>query len=122
MRGLSAGGRLAAIGVLVGGVALLALLLFGGGASDYTVQIEFRNAGQLVTGDEVQVGGAPVGSVRKIKLAPNGIVVVTATVEEPFAPLRNGTRATIRQVSQAGVPQRYARPALPPANAPDAGT
>jgi phospholipid/cholesterol/gamma-HCH transport system substrate-binding protein len=121
MRGLSAGGRLAAIGALVGGIALVALLLFGGGGSGYSVRIEFRNAGQLVKGDEVQVGGAPVGSVQKIKLAPNGIVVVTATVDEPFAPLRNGTRATIRQVSQAGIANRYVDLALPSGTARDAG-
>ena len=111
---------MAAIGALVGGIALLALILFGG-SSDYTVRIEFRNAGQLVRGDEVQAGGVPVGSVRNIKLAPNGIVVVTATVEKPFAPLRHGTRATIRQVSQAGVANRYVDLAMPPGNAPDAG-
>src|SRR4051794_802317 len=121
MRGLGAGGRLAAMGALVGGIALVALLLFGGGGSDYSVRIEFRNAGQLVKGDTVQVGGAPAGSVRRIELAPNGLVVVTATVDEPFAPLRHGTSATIRQVSQAGVANRYVDPALPPGNARDAG-
>jgi phospholipid/cholesterol/gamma-HCH transport system substrate-binding protein len=120
MRGLSAGGRLAAVGALVGATVLVALLLFGGGGQDYTVRIEFRDAGQLVKGDSVQVGGVPVGSVQRIGLAPNGLAVVTASVDKPFAPLRNGTRATIRQVSQAGVANRYVDLALPPGNAPHA--
>ena len=42
--------------------ALVAFLLFGGGGG-YEVTARFLNAGQLVKGNVVQIGGAPAGSV-----------------------------------------------------------
>jgi phospholipid/cholesterol/gamma-HCH transport system substrate-binding protein len=115
---LSAGGRFAAIGALIGAAVLLALLLFRDGSHPYRVQIEFRNASQLVVGDAVQIGGTNGGEVEKIKLAPNGLAVVTARIDAPYVPLRLGTKATIRQTSQAGVANRYIDLAIPPGNAP----
>ena len=50
-------------------VILLAawLLLFrGDGGTDYTLL--FENAGQLVRGNDVQVGGRRVGSIKSIEL------------------------------------------------------
>ena len=60
--------RTAAAGALALAVALAVwLLLFrGDGGTEYTLL--FQNAGQLVTDDDVQVGGRRVGSVREIEL------------------------------------------------------
>ena len=46
-------------------VAIVAILLFGGG-SCYEVKAIFQNAGQLVKGNQVEVGGQPVGKVTDI--------------------------------------------------------
>jgi len=53
-------GRVAAILALIGAVAVVLLLVLGGGSS-YTVTAEFENASQLVTGNNVNVAGVPVG-------------------------------------------------------------
>jgi phospholipid/cholesterol/gamma-HCH transport system substrate-binding protein len=87
-------------------VALVALLLFGGGSS-YQVKLQTENASQLVKGDLVQVAGAPVGKVTKIGLSPNGQALITITVSDDYAPLRDGVRAVIRQASLSGIANRY---------------
>jgi phospholipid/cholesterol/gamma-HCH transport system substrate-binding protein len=87
-------------------VALAAwLLLRDGGGTEYT--LVFENAGQLVPDNDVQVGGRRVGSVRSIELTENNLAAVKVRVEEPFAPLREGTRATIRLTSLSGIANRY---------------
>ena len=55
---------------------------------------DFQNAAQLVKGNLVQVGGAPVGKVTNIDLTPDGQAEVTMTIDDDYAPLRRGTRAT----------------------------
>jgi phospholipid/cholesterol/gamma-HCH transport system substrate-binding protein len=94
-------------------VALAAwLLLFrGGGGTEYTLL--FENAGQLVPGNDVQVGGRRVGSVESIELTEDNQAAVKVRVEEPFAPLRDGSQATIRLTSLSGIANRYV--ALTPA-------
>jgi phospholipid/cholesterol/gamma-HCH transport system substrate-binding protein len=88
-------------------VALAAwLLLFrGGGGTEYTLL--FENAGQLVPDNDVQVGGRRVGSVSSIELTDDNQAAVKVRVEEPFAPLREGTKATIRLTSLSGIANRY---------------
>ena len=87
-------------------VALAAwLLLRDGGGTEYT--LVFENAGQLVPDNDVQVGGRRVGSVRSIELTENNQAAVKVRVEEPFAPLREGTKATIRLTSLSGIANRY---------------
>ncbi len=59
--------RIAAVGALALVVLIVAYLVFApwGGAS---YKLEFAEADQLVRGDQVQVGGVPVGSVTNIEL------------------------------------------------------
>ena len=47
---------------LVVAIALIALAMFGDSES-YRVKAVFQNAGQLVPGNEVRVGGQPVGDI-----------------------------------------------------------
>jgi phospholipid/cholesterol/gamma-HCH transport system substrate-binding protein len=98
--------RVLALGAL-GVVALvLALLVFsGGGGADY--QLLFENASQLVRGDQVTVGGQPVGSVTDIALTSDYRARITIHVNSPLAPLHEGTTAQIRVPSLSGVANRY---------------
>ncbi len=63
--------RIAAIAGVLAAAALVAFLLFGGGGG-YQVTARFLNAGQLVKGNVVQIGGVPSGSVSSIKITPDG--------------------------------------------------
>jgi phospholipid/cholesterol/gamma-HCH transport system substrate-binding protein len=125
MRTFSGIGRVAALGAVIAAVALVALLLFGGGTGGYKVKARFLNAGQLVNGNPVQVGGVPVGSVKDIKIADNGQAEITLEIDEDHSPLRRGTLAAIRQFSQSGIANRYVDLTMPPNGSeeiPDGGT
>jgi phospholipid/cholesterol/gamma-HCH transport system substrate-binding protein len=107
--------RAAAAGALALAVALAVwLLLFkGDGGTEYTLL--FESAGQLVKDDDVQVGGRRIGSVRDIQLTGDNRAAIKITVQEPYAPLREGTQAVIRLTSLSGIANRYV--ALTPAPA-----
>ena len=115
MRSLSAIGRVAAVGALIAALVLVALVFFGnGGAGGYKVNARFLNAGQLVKGNPVQVGGVPVGSVEGIKITADGHAEIELSIDGDHSPLRRGTRAEIRQFSQSGLANRYVDLKLPP--------
>ena len=114
MRSLTGVGRAAALGAVIAAVVLVALLLFGAGSGGYEVTAKFINAGQIVKGNPVQAGGAPIGSVKDIKIADDGQAEIKFSVEDDHAPLRDGTRATIRQLSQSGIANRYVDLSIPP--------
>jgi phospholipid/cholesterol/gamma-HCH transport system substrate-binding protein len=94
-----------AIGAVI--VVLFAawLFLLRGGGHEYT--LIFENAGQLVKGDNVQIGGRPVGSVKAIALTSNNQAAIKVSVNEPYAPLHEGTEAVIRLTSLSGIANRY---------------
>jgi phospholipid/cholesterol/gamma-HCH transport system substrate-binding protein len=96
-----------AVLIAVALVAVLAvyLLVLGGGGHEYT--LIFQNAGQLVKGDNVDVGGEPVGSVKSIELTSDNRAAVKISVDEPYAPLHEGTQAVIRLTSLSGIANRY---------------
>jgi phospholipid/cholesterol/gamma-HCH transport system substrate-binding protein len=96
---------LAIVGVIVA-VAVVAVLLFGSGGG-YHVNAEFQSASQLVKGNLVEVGGTQVGKVEDISLEPNGLAAVKIGVDGDFAPLHEGTTATIRVNSLSGIANRY---------------
>ena len=116
-QGLSAA-RAIALSALVLAVLLAGyLLLFrGGSGKEYTLL--FQTAGQLVKDDDVQVAGRRVGSVRSIELTNDNQAAVKIRVEEPYAPLHEGTHATIRLTSLSGIANRYVALSLGPGNAP----
>lgn len=110
--------RGAAIGAIGAVVVVLAFVLFGGGGGGYKYHLIFQTAGQLVKGDEVQVGGRPVGTVDSISLTKDNRAQVDVTVEDGIAPLHRGTNATVRLTSLSGVANRYVQLDLGPNNAP----
>ncbi|MDX6648867.1 MAG: phospholipid/cholesterol/gamma-HCH transport system substrate-binding protein [Solirubrobacteraceae bacterium] len=97
--------RILAVGaILVAVVVVAVILLSGGGGTTY--KLRFQNAGQLVKGDEVQVGGRAVGTIKEIKLTNDNQAEVTVEMHE-FAPLHEGTTAIIRATSLSGIANRY---------------
>jgi phospholipid/cholesterol/gamma-HCH transport system substrate-binding protein len=76
--------------------------------------MHFINAGQLVKGNQVETGGTSIGSVDDIELTPDGQAVISVTIDDAYAPLRQGTRATIRQASLSGIANRYIDLQMPP--------
>ena len=104
---------------LVLAVALVAWLLLLRGSPGHEYTFVFENAGQLVRDNDVQVGGRRVGSITDIELTDDNRAAVTVKVEEPFAPLREGTAATIRLTSLSGIANRYIALAMGPGDAPE---
>jgi phospholipid/cholesterol/gamma-HCH transport system substrate-binding protein len=115
--------RIAALVALAVALAAAAMLLLSG--PSYRVSARFINASQLVKGNLVTVAGEQVGKVESIELAPNGEAVIELSIsEEGYAPLREGTRAIVRQLSLSGVANRYVALQLGAGNAseiPDGG-
>jgi phospholipid/cholesterol/gamma-HCH transport system substrate-binding protein len=106
-------GRVAAVLALIGAIVVVLLLVLGGGSS-YTVTASFENASQLVTGNNVSVAGVPVGSVKKISLSDDGQALVEMKISDSaYAPLPEGTHATVRSQSLSGIANRYVDLALP---------
>jgi phospholipid/cholesterol/gamma-HCH transport system substrate-binding protein len=99
-RGLAVGALAIAIAVIV------ALLLIGTGTS-HTYKMDFLNAGQLVKGDDVQVGGRRVGSITKISLTNDNHAEITVKMKGAPAPLHQGTTAVVRATSLSGIANRY---------------
>ena len=98
--------RIAALGALVVAALLLAVVFLGGdGTRPYTLR--FQNAGQLVKDDDVQIGGRRIGSIKDIRLTSDNQADIDVEISEEFAPLREGTRATIRATSLSGIANRY---------------
>ena len=112
MRTVSGIGRVAAIAAVVAAVVLVGFIMLGGGGG-YTVKAYFENGNQLVKGNQVELAGTPVGSVKDLDLTSNGQAVVTIGVEGKYAPLPQGVHATIRQASQSGIANRYVDLTMP---------
>ncbi|MDP9187802.1 MAG: hypothetical protein M3O25_00960, partial [Actinomycetota bacterium] len=55
--------RAAALAAVLVVAVVVAVLLLGGSGGGYKVKARFQNAAQLVKGNLVQTGGAPVGKV-----------------------------------------------------------
>lgn len=99
-------GRLLAAGAIA--FALIALLAIWVTRDDtHEYKLVFDNAGQMVKGDLVRVGGTPVGKVTAIELTDSGQAELTVSVADEYAPLHSGTTATIRWQGLVGTANRY---------------
>lgn len=111
--------RVLALGALGIVVLIAAYLLFSGGNSA-RYQLVFANGSGLVRGDQVQVGGVPVGSVKSIELTPDRRHArVTVEVESSLLPLHQGTTAQIRVPSLTSVAENYIALTPGPNNMPE---
>jgi phospholipid/cholesterol/gamma-HCH transport system substrate-binding protein len=95
-----------ALGALGLVVLVLAFIVFGGGGGA-NYHLIFPEAGQLVKGDQVQVGGVAVGSVTNLALTPGYKANVTIHVDSSLTPLHEGTTAQVRVPSLSSVANRY---------------
>jgi phospholipid/cholesterol/gamma-HCH transport system substrate-binding protein len=93
---------LAAMALAIAAVAVVVVLL--GGESGHRYKLLFETGGQLVSGNEVLVGGQPIGKVDDITLTDDGQAEVAITVDEP---LHEGTTAVVRSTSLSGIANRY---------------
>src|SRR3954453_9885470 len=99
------GSRMLASGAIVAvGIALL-LIAPGGSAREYHVMMQ--NAGQLVPGDLVRIGGVQAGSVKGLELTPNGQADVTISLLKNWGRLHAGTTVTVRASGIATVTGLY---------------
>ena len=99
-------GRLIAAGAIaLALIALLAIWVMRDSSHEY--RLVFDNAGQMVKGDVVRIGGTPVGEVTAIELTDDGQAELTVTVAEEFAPLHSGTTAIVRWQGLIGTANRY---------------
>ncbi len=98
--------RAAAVGSLIAAIVAVAILMFGsGGGTEYTIHLQ--NANQLVKGNEVKVGGIGVGEIKDIQLSDDNQADIKVTINDEFAPLHQGTEATVRVTSLPSVANRY---------------
>jgi phospholipid/cholesterol/gamma-HCH transport system substrate-binding protein len=98
-------------------LVVLALLLRG---PAYEVSLTVSNASQLVEGNQVKVGGVPVGKVSSIGLADDGRARLRLSLrDDALTPLHAGTKALVRSTSLAGIANRYVAILPGPNNAPE---
>jgi phospholipid/cholesterol/gamma-HCH transport system substrate-binding protein len=89
------------------GILLFLWVTFGGPtpfkAKPYEVKIPFSEATQLAEQSDVRISGVNVGKVQNIALDPNGKqALVTADIDDKFAPLPESTRAILRTKTLLG--------------------
>ncbi len=117
-------GRVAALGAVVAAVVLVAMVLFDAGRGGYEVTARFANAGQIVKGNPVQSAGTQIGTVEAIDITDDGRAELRLSIDDAHAPLREGTRAAIKQLSLSGIANRYVELSLGPGgrrDIPDGG-
>ena len=84
----------------------VAVLMFSAG-SGYRVHLTLDNAGQLVEGNQVKVGGRPAGLVESIELQDDARARIEVSIEDELAPLHEGSVMTLRATSLSGIANRY---------------
>ena len=95
-----------AIGALALVVVAIGLIVATrGNTREYHVMMQ--NAGQLVPGDVVRIGGVQAGSVKALELTPDGQADVTITLDDQWGELHAGTTVTVRASGIATVTGRY---------------
>ena len=95
-----AAGALTAVAVLVLGLGGWALASSGGGGHSF--QAEFTDAHGLVSGNDVRIDGAPVGTVSDMKLTDQGTAMVTIDLRGDIPEPRADASAAVRPVDLLG--------------------
>ncbi len=121
----SAPARVLAVGGLVLAAALVALALTRA-SQPYRIRLIFSDASGLVSGDQVLVGPAVVGTVQSLALTNRGRAAVVVALDPRAGPLYRGTVARIEAGGLAGIANHYVtlQPAAASGNTviPDGGT
>jgi phospholipid/cholesterol/gamma-HCH transport system substrate-binding protein len=95
-------------------VALVAasFVLLGEGEK-YRVKARFQAVSTAVNGNVVKIAGRRAGTITGVRLTDDGQAELEFEVDEPFAPLREGTTAKLRITSLSGSTSRYIELQLP---------
>ena len=93
------------------------MLILGGGSS-YSLSADFQNASGLVTGDNVLIGPAAVGTINAITLTSNGQARVKMSLHGGVGPMHQGTVARIAEDSLSGIASKYVLLEPGPSQAP----
>jgi phospholipid/cholesterol/gamma-HCH transport system substrate-binding protein len=110
--------RTVALGALAAAVAVVLITLKAGGGP-YTLKITFADAGQMIEGADVEIGGRVIGTVKQLKLTPDWRAQATVELNGAGSyPVRQGTTAQIRAVGQSGVTNRFIELHPGPSSAP----
>jgi phospholipid/cholesterol/gamma-HCH transport system substrate-binding protein len=110
--------RLLTSAALVAAVAAVAIVVLSG-SSSYNLNLIFQDASQLVSGNQVKVGGVPIGTVSNITLTPSGQADVEVSIGGgEFDPLHQGTTAAVRISSLSSAANRFISLDPGPNNAP----
>ena len=105
---------MAAVLALIGAVIVVLLLVLGGGSA-YTITAQFENASQLVKGNNVNVAGVPVGSIKEISLADDGQAEVEMEIsDESYTPCRRGPTPRSAPSRSRGSPTATSPSSSPP--------
>src|SRR5579884_3527712 len=97
--------RFTAVVALIAAVIIVAVVILGSGSS-YTLRLDFQDAGGLVSGNQVMIGPAIVGSVNAVSLTPNGEAQVEIGLDSDASPMHQGTVARIYENSLSGSANR----------------
>jgi phospholipid/cholesterol/gamma-HCH transport system substrate-binding protein len=106
--------RIVTVLALAAGLALVLVVLFSGG-SGHHYRLLFQTGGQLVKGNQVLVGGHPIGSVDDITLTEDAQAAIDISTDQA---LHDGTTAIIRATGLSGVANHYVSITPGPNNAP----
>ena len=101
----STAARAAAAAAITAAVVVVLVLVLGGGSS-YTVRATFQDASGLVTGDNVLIGPATVGTVSSIGLTSDGQATIALALHGTGS-LHQGTVARIYEDSLSGIASKY---------------
>jgi len=104
---------------LIAAAALVVALLITSGGGGYRYRLLFETAGQLVDGNQVYIGGVPVGSIDDISLAGDSTAQVDVTVDQQ---LHEGSTAVVRASSLSGIANHYVSISPGPNNRPALGS
>lgn len=89
---------IAILTLLAGAVAATGAMVYER-TRPYEVTAYVVSAAQVVPGNDVVMGGVPVGTVSAVRLAPDGGPAgaeITMQLDQRYAPLHRGTRVTLR--------------------------
>ena len=108
-------GAVAAFAAIV--IAVVVIQRISAPAS-YLMRIPAADASGIFPGSDVTIVGANAGTVRSVSLAPDGDAVITAAIDQAFAPVHSGATAQLRPKSLLGemyvaIDPGSAGPALP---------
>jgi phospholipid/cholesterol/gamma-HCH transport system substrate-binding protein len=113
----SVAARAGALGALGLALVVVAILILGGGSS-YSLSADFQNASGLVTGDNVLIGPAAVGTINSISLTQSGEARVNMSLRGGVGPMHQGTVARIVEDSLSGIASKYVELEPGPSQAP----